>query len=230
MPHPQRSPFVMLAFPRFQGDFGDLINSDSLITDFARALIDGIFESIMWFGRTDRDYRQFERTARAAYHFLKEGTKAKPREIAQQYFLITDRIIPALNSSGLALNEARKVSSGDPDNRIRKYLEAYKVMCEGLLCVVLAPVIYAFGVAKRVKEKDFIPDESGKIRLSALKTVEKLIVYSDNRLAIGLDNHVRNAYSHENYKILDDARVELWDPNPYKPKKHGVPRYGHWRN
>jgi hypothetical protein len=223
MPRPQRSPLALLAFPLFQSDFGDLLNSDSLITDFTRALIDGIFESIIWFGRTDKDYKQFERTARAAYHFLQEGTKAKPREIAQQYFLIADKIIPALNSSGLALNEAKNVSSEYSDDQIRKYLEAYKVMYEGLLRVICAPVIYAFGVAKRVKEKDFIPDENGKINLSALKTMEKLIVYSDNRLAIGLNNHVRNAYSHENYKILDDAKVELWDPNPYKPKKSWGP-------
>lgn len=223
MPRPQRSPIALLAFPRFQHDFGDLLNSDALITDFTRALIDGIFESIMWFERPDKDYKQFERTARAAYHFLQEGTEAKPKEIAQQYSLIANKIIPALNSSGSALSEAKNVPSEDPDNRIRKYLGAYKVMYEGLLCVICAPVIYAFGVAKRVKERDFIPDENGRISLSALKTMEKLIVYSDNRLAIGLNNHVRNAYSHENYRILDDAKVELWDPNPYKPKKSWGP-------
>jgi len=223
MPRPQHSPIALLAFPRFHRDFGDLLNSAALITDFTRALVDGIFESIMWFDRTNKDYKEFERTARAAYHFLREGNKTKPKEIAQQYSLIVDKIIPSLNNSGSALSEAKNVPSEDPDNRIRKYLESYKVMYEGLLCVICAPVIYAFGVAKRVKDKDFTPDENGKISLSTLKTMEKLIVYSDNRLAIGLNNHVRNAYSHENYRVLDDAKVELWDPNPYKPKKSWGP-------
>lgn len=223
MPRPQRSPIALLAFTRFQRSFGDLLNSNALITDFSRSLIDGIFENIMWFGRTDKDYKHFERTARAAYHFLQEGNKAKPKEIAQIYSLIVDKIIPAFNNSGVALSEAQKVPPEDPDNRIRKYLESYKVMYEGLLCLICAPVVYAFGIAKRVKDKDFIPDDDGKISLNTLKSMEKLIVYSDNRLAIGLNNHVRNAYSHENYRILDDAKVELWDPNPYRPKRSWGP-------
>ncbi len=223
MPKPRHSPIAMLAFPQFQHDFGDLLNSNALITDFTRSLIDGIFENIMWFDRTNTDHKQFERTARAAYHFLQEGNKTKPKEIAQQYSLIVDNIIPALNNSGLTLSEAKNVPSEDPDNRIRKYLESYKVMYEGLLCLICAPVIYAFGISKRVKDKDFIPDDNGRISLKTLKTMEKLIVYSDNRLAIGLNSHIRNAYSHENYRILDDANVELWDPNRYKPKKSWDP-------
>ena len=119
MSRPQRSPIVLLAFPQFQRSFGDFLNSNALITDFTRSLIDGIFENIMWFGRTDKDYKHFERTACAAYHFLQEGNKTKPKEIFQQYSLIADNIIPALNNSGLALSEAKKVPSEDPDNRIR---------------------------------------------------------------------------------------------------------------
>ena len=223
MPRPHHSPIAMLAFPQFQREFGDLLNSNALITDFTRSLIDGIFENIMWFDRTNQDYKQFVRTARAAYHFLLEGNKTKPKEIAQKYSLIVDHIIPSINNSGLALSEAKNVPSEDPDNQIRKYLESYKVMYEGLLCLICAPVIYAFGIAKRVKDKNFIPDNNGKISLNTLKTMEKLIVYSDNRLAIGLNGHVRNAYSHENYKILDDSKVKLWDPNPHKPKKSWGP-------
>ncbi|MBI2831231.1 MAG: hypothetical protein HYX79_03135 [Chloroflexi bacterium] len=223
MPRPHHSPIVLLAFPQFRHEFADLLNSNALVTNFTRSLIESTFENVMWFGRTSKDYREFVRTARAAYHFLVEGNKTKPKEIAKQYSLIVDNIIPSINNSGLALSEAKNVSSNDPDNKIRKYLASYKVMYEGLLCLICAPVIYAFGIAKRVKNKDFTPDDNGKIDLNTLKTMEKLIVYSDNRLARGLNSHIRNAYSHENYKVLDDAKVELWDPNPYKPKKSWGP-------
>ncbi|MFC1924596.1 hypothetical protein ACFLXA_04460 [Chloroflexota bacterium] len=223
MPQLQHSPIALFAFPRFQRDFGKLINSNALLTDFTLALIDAIFEDIMWFGRTKKDYTQFERTAHAAYHFLQEGNNIDPKAIAHQYSLIADKIIHSLNNSRLALSEAKNVSSENPDNHIRKYLGAYKVMYEGLYCLVCAPVIYAFGTAKRVKDKRFTPDENGKISLSTLKAMEKLIIYSDNRLAIGLNNHIRNAYSHENYRILDGAMVELWDPNTYRPTKSWGP-------
>lgn len=57
-------------------------------------------------------------------------------------------------------------------------------MYEGLVCVICAPVIYTFSIAKRVKDKDFIPDKNGKTNLSTLKTTEKLIAYSDSRRSI----------------------------------------------
>ncbi|MDO8578476.1 MAG: hypothetical protein Q7R50_04780 [Dehalococcoidales bacterium] len=223
MSRPHHSPIVLLAFPQFQQEFADLLNRNALVTDFSRSLIESIFENVMWFGRTDKDYREFVRTARASYHFLIEGSKTKPKEVAQQYSLIIDNIIPSINSCRLALSEAEDVPVNDPDNKIRKYLASYKVMYEGLFCLICAPVIYAFGIAKRVNNKDFTPDSDGKIDLNTLKVMERLIVYSDNRLARGLNNHIRNAYAHENYKILDDAKVKLWDPNPNRPKKSWGP-------
>ncbi len=223
MPQPEHSPIVMLALPQFHQSFGDLLSTRCFITDFTRSLIEGTFENIMWFGRTGDDYKNFERTACAAYHFLEEGNKTKHKDIVQKYALVTDKIIPALNHSGRALSEARRVPETDADTRIRKYLESYKVMYEGLLRLICAPVIYAFGVANHIKDKAFIPDDSGRIGLNTLKTMEKKLVYSENRLAIGLNNHIRNAYAHEHYRILDDAKVELWDPDPYKPNRSWGP-------
>lgn len=219
MPRPQRSPIALFALSKFKQSFGDLLISDASITYFARFLIEGTFENILWFGRTQKEYQHFERTTRAAYHFLQEGNKKKPKEIAIKYSLISNNIFDALNSSILALNEAQKVPSKDADKQIKRYLESYKVMYEGLLRLICAPIIYAFGIAKHVKDKAFIPDENGKISLNALKVMEKKFVYSDNRLAIGLNSHIRNAFSHQSYRILDGARVELWDSNPHRPKQ-----------
>lgn len=223
MQQPQHSPIVMLALPQFKHTFGDLLSIRSLITDFSRSLIEGIFENIMWFGRTSNDYRNFERTARAAYHFLEEGSKVKHKDIVQKYALVADQIMPAWNNSGEALNEAIRVPETEADTRIRKYLEFYKVMYEGLLRVICAPVVYAFAVANKIKDRAFIPDDNGRIGLNTLKSMEKWLVYSENRLAIGLNNHVRNAYAHEHYRILDDAKVELWDPDHYRPNRSWGP-------
>ena len=97
MSQPRHSPIVMLALPQFKHSFGDLFSIRSLITDFSRSLIEGTFENIMWFGRTSNDYRNFERTARAAYHFLEEGNKVKHKDIVQKYALVIDQIMPAWN-------------------------------------------------------------------------------------------------------------------------------------
>lgn len=84
-------------------------------------------------------------------------------------------------------------------------------MYEGLLPFVCASVIYAFGLAKNIKDRAFRPDGDGKVDLNAISKMNEFLVYTENRLAIGLNSHLRNAYAHNNYRILDDAQVELWD-------------------
>lgn len=86
-------------------------------------------------------------------------------------------------------------------------------MYEGLLPFVCAPIIYAFGTAKNIQDKAFTPSINGKINLHTIIKMNKWLVYSENRLTIGLNGHVRNAYAHNNYRILDDAKVEIWDRN-----------------
>ena len=211
MPQNRHSPIAELAMSRFRRSFGDLLSVQALITPFTTSLIKGTFENIMWFGRTKHDYENFERTARSAYHFLVQGSQIRHKAVAQKFALIIDRVILAINSSGEAGSEAKKVPEDDADTRIKQYLEYYKVMYEGLLPLICVPVVYAFGITQNVQDNAFIPKSDGKIRLHALNKMEKLLVYKDNRLAIGLNSHVRNAYVHENYKILDDAQVELWD-------------------
>ena len=59
MQQPKHSPIVMLALPQFHHSFGDLLNVRALITDFSHSLIEGTFENIMWFGRTQNDYNNW---------------------------------------------------------------------------------------------------------------------------------------------------------------------------
>jgi hypothetical protein len=116
-----------------------------------------------------------------------------------------------------------QVPEDDADTRIKKYLEYYKVMYEGLLPLICAPVVHAFATAKHVKDKAFIPKGDGKVGLNALNKMGKWLIYPENRLAIGLNSHIRNAYAHESYRILDDARLELWDQDPYHPNRSWGP-------
>lgn len=211
MPQKEQSPIARLALSQFHRSFDDLLSVQALITPFSRSLLEAIFEMIMWFGRTKHDYENFERSARVAYHFLENGSQLKHKAVAQQFSAVIDKIIPALNNSRQAQTEATQVPEDNADARIEKYLTYYKVMYEGLLPFVYAPVIYAFGIAKNIKDKAFRPSDDGKVALNAVSKMNKWLVYTENRLAIGLNSHLRNAYAHNSYKILDDAQVELWD-------------------
>ena len=211
MPQKGQSPIARLALARFHRTFDDLLSVQAFMTPFSRSLLENIFEMIMWFGRTKDDYENFERTARVAYHFLENGSQVKHKPVAQQFYAVIDRVIPALNSSRQAQAEANQVPKDNADARIEKYLAYYKVMYEGLLSLVCAPVIYAFGITKNIKGKAFRPSSDGRVDLNTISKMNKWLAYTENRLAIGLNSHIRNAYAHNNYRILDDAQVELWD-------------------
>jgi len=211
MPQKEQSPIAKFALPQFHRTFDDLLSVQALITPFSRSPIEYIYEMIMWFGRTKHDYENFERTARVTYHFLENGSQVNHKAVAQQFAAIIDKIIPALNNSRQAQAEADQIPEDNADARIEKYLVYYKVMYEGLLPFIFAPVVYAFGIAKNIKDKAFSPGGNGKLDLNAIGKMNKWLVYTENRLAIGLNSHVRNAYAHNNYRILDDAQVELRD-------------------
>ncbi len=211
MPQKGQSPIARLALSAFHRTFDDLLNVQSYMTPFNRSLLENIFEMIMWFGRTRGDYDNFERTARVAYHFLEKGSQIKHKLVAQQFYAVVDKITPALNSSKQAQAEANKVPEDNPDARIEKYLAYYKVMYEGLLPFICTPVIFAFSIANNIEDKVFSPSSDGKVSLNAIPRMNKWLPYKENRLTIGLNIHLRNAYAHNNYKILDDGQLELWD-------------------
>jgi hypothetical protein len=216
--HSKLPPIVKLALPRFYNSFHDLISIKHSMTPFDISLIESTFGNILWFGRSKKDYTNFERTARSAFHFLEEGNRVNHKSVALFFTSMIDKVIPAFNNSGKAGSEAKQVPEKDKDTQIKKYFDYYKVMYEGLLPIICAPIVYSFAVSKHIKDRVFLPQDDGKIGLHTLSKMEKHLVYRENRIAIGLNSHVRNAYSHENYKILDNACVELWDKDPNTKK------------
>jgi len=219
MPRIRHSPLVEIAPLRFRSSFGDLISVNAISTHFDQTLLNYIFEKVMWFGRPEADYTDFERSARAAYHFLNEGAQIKPKEVARQFYLVIERVQLAINRAIFAQGEAKQLPADDVDGQIRKHLEYYKVLCEALLPLVCAPVLYAFSISKDIKESIFVPSIDGKVNLKAIKTMEKWLAYKGNQLASGFNEHIRNAFAHESYRILDGGTVELTDRDPRNPKK-----------
>jgi len=211
MPQKGQPPIARLALASFRRTFDDLLSVQSFVTPFSRSLVENIFQMIMWFGRTKDDYDNFERTARVAYLFLEDGSRVKHKPVALQFYAVIDKVIPALNNSRRAQAEANQAPTANPDARIEKYLVYYKILYEGLLPIVCAPVIYGFSTAKKISDKAFTTNSEGKVDLNAIYKMSKWLTYSENRLAIGLNGHLRNAYAHNNYRILDDDQVELWD-------------------
>lgn len=219
MPKIRHSPLVEIAPLRFHSSFGDLISVHAVSTHFDQSLLSYIFEKVMWFGRPEADYAEFERSARAAYHFLEEGARIKPKDVARQFYLVIERVQMGINRAIFAEAEAKRVSPEDVDAQIQKHLEYYKVLCEALFPLVCAPVLYAFGISKNIKGSLFVPSVDGKVSLKAIRAMDKWLAYKGNQLSSGFNEHVRNAFAHESYHILDGGKVELIDRNPYNPNK-----------
>ncbi len=216
-----RSPVRTLALTWFQRTFSDLISVRAEITDFERALIEGTQE-VLWLERSERkNMKEIIQTARASYHFIEQGSFKKPKDIAHAFLKTAFQVAPALN---LAVHARRKAQAeSNVDRQIEEYLGYYKKIYEGVASLVLAPIIYGFAITYHSKDKAFKPTDDGKIRLSALNKIEKWIIQPQKRLSIGINNHVRNAFSHEQYRLLDGGKVELWDNDPYKPSKSWGP-------
>ena len=222
----KRSPIIKLALPQFRRRFGDLLHSQSSITIFERSLLQAIYEQIMWFGRNQNTYIDFERTARTGYHFLNQGSTQDYDSVVKQMVITNDKIIPAINYAMSAKSKAEQ-SPDDSDQEIIEYLQYYKTLYERLLPVILAPVVYAFSIFQHIDNSLFMPRRDGKINLASISKMNQYLSYGENRLARGLNGHLRNAFSHEYYTILDDAQVQLWDINPWTKKYSWGPEV--WR-
>jgi hypothetical protein len=216
-----RSPFRKLALTEFQRQFGDLFSVKAELTDFERSIIEGTYE-LLWFDRHEkRDSKEWARTLRVAFHFLDKGFLTKPDKVAKSFFTSINHIAPSLNHSFLKKRKAENIKDTELDDKIDGFLSYYKTMYEGLVSVVASPVVYAFAISRKITNPLFEFQSDGRISLAAIAQMEKWLIYPQNRLAIGLNNHIRNAYSHERYRILDGGNVEIWDRNPRTKKTWG---------
>jgi len=220
-----RSPFKDLALTEFQRQFGDLFSVKAEISDFERSIIEGTSE-LMWFENNEkRDSKVWGETLRAAYHFLERGFQCKSEKVAKVFFASINQVVPSMNNSVSKNKKAKKVKETKYDDKIEAYLSYYKTMYEGLVPVIAAPVVYSFAVARNISDPLFKCHSDGRISLGAIAKMEKWMIHPQNKLAIGLNHHIRNAFSHEKYRILDGGYVQLWDSDPRSKKTWGPEKW-----
>ncbi len=211
-----RSPMRMIALYRLNEEFGDLLSVRAKISDSEREIIEGTFD-LLWLDKErliKYGYKNWQKTVRATHYFLDRAAIQNPDKIGIAFSRIADQIGPTTNRSYSKLLEAReKILS---DGQIELYLACYKTMYESLMHLLLTPVIYAFSLVKAIKDKDFTPGADGLVEIRVVEKMEKYSAYPETRLKTGLNKHVRNAYSHEYYNILDGGKVKLWDIKPAK--------------
>ncbi len=213
----EKSPLRFVALNLFTEEFGDLVSVRAEITPFERSLIEGAYE-LLWLDTFDRAARvSWAQTLRAAFRILDNGALKEPQLVWESYIRVVNELVPSLRSS-FEKRRSLKAKNVDNDALIESQLNSYKSVYEGLLPLIFAPVVHAFGVANDPEEKAFLPRQDGRINLLAIRKMEKWVRPPQNRLAVGLNQHVRNAYSHEYYRVLDHGRVSMRDVNPRSGK------------
>lgn len=211
----ESSPMRIIALDQFTKKYRDLLTSRANIGPSEREFIEATYE-LLWFDserKKNCEYKNWDKTVRATHYFLDTASMLHPDKLGKSFSKISNNIAPALNRTYVRLCNARS-STKNNDNAIEDRLSCYKAMYEGLTRLLLTPVIYSFSLVKNIRDNIFIPGSDGLINLRALDKMEKLSAYPEARLKVGLNKHVRNAYSHELYNILDDGKVKLWDIKP----------------
>ncbi len=208
-----RSPIRHIALKLFLDSFNDLVSVRAEITSFERSLIEGTYE-ILWLDMVDGPARMsWAETLRSAFYILDAGALQNPEAVWKSYIKIVNEIVPAIHKAFDKRKEVKEEQTNN-DAMIEGLLSTYKSIYEAVLPLILAPVVHSFGIANDPKENAFIPRRDGRINLAAIKKMEKWLRPPYNRLAIGLNNHIRNAYSHDYYRILDGGCVDMWDVDP----------------
>lgn len=218
-----RSPIKKVAVEEFKKRFSDLLTIQSEISDFERSVIESTEELITFFYSDKLDSRKIERTARAAYHHLTNGSFKEHQKVCEVFVVSLSQVVPALNHVVRVKSRVDKIDTSNQDEQIEGYLNYYKALYERLMPIISAPIVFAYSKSVNSKEKLFIPRESGKVKLKALEKMEAWMGTNRKVLAEGINSHVRNSYSHETYKIQDGGHVDLWDENPFKPNKSWGP-------
>jgi hypothetical protein len=218
-----KSPIKILSLRTFRKRYGSMLGSRAEISDFEKTLIESNY-NLMWLdGFEPSDYEDVKRTAIAANYFLEKGTIVKHRNVVEAVFNISNNIILELNKCIMVRGKIRELEMKIFDERIEQNLKFYQTIYEALMPLILSPIVYAFSLHNNIKDKAFVPRDDGRIKLDVIKKMENWLLAPQNRLARGLNDHVRNAYAHSSYRILDGGNVEIVDVNPYKPNQKWGP-------
>ncbi len=213
MPLFSESPLRDLAIPEFMRKFGDLLLPTAEISQFERGLIEATYERIV-LGQYERDQlKSIENTARVAFRIMHDGAVRDFMAVLGSFLFNIERLARYLNRSSVARKTAMECL--DTDERILHLLLFYKTLYESLMSVLFAPLIVAMAtfVSKKNQYKYTI-DQEGKVSLAQLERIQYEWSSQKKQLAVGLNNHLRNAFAHDCYRIKDSGYIELWDIDP----------------
>lgn len=214
-----RSPFEAFVFPEFKRKFGDLFSVRAEVGDYEYNMVVNIMSNLILLHLERDDRLHLERTVRAAHHYLDHGALKRPREVCESYLRVVNEIPGTLNRVMEKKSNADLMV--DSDRRIEAFLDYYKSLYEGLMTLVVAPVVVGFALYCSSKSKEFRQKPNGRVNLRAIESMEKWIHYPSNRLKEGLNRHVRNAYAHERFRLLDGERFEMWDEDHHGKRTWG---------
>jgi hypothetical protein len=216
------NPFEIVAGVELQRQFGDLLTYRAKMSDLEYGLVASMLANMFVLQLSAEDRRRWEQTVRAAHYYLDRGALKRTSEICQSYARINDHISGAFNDVFRKRDAVDKLIG---DECIEALLSLYKTITEGLLTIIAAPVIVGFRHVYGIKEPVFNPKPDGRIDIKAIELMEDWSLAPSNLLKDGLDRHVRNAYAHHRYRILDDNVVEMWDETPQGKRTWGPKRF-----
>ncbi len=201
-----------IAFPRFLNSFADLVSHHPQITTYEAEIIQATYE-LVFFGHYSKDQTDsLINTARVAYKIMESGAVTDFDVVATAFLINSERAIRQTNRCWGA--RVKALQDQELDSRIERFLHLYKTLYEALAPIVLAPVVVALGVVMHSNQSLYKLDRDGRVRLSALEKIQHYSQSSRKQLSIGLNSHLRNAFSHDRFRLMDGGKVELWDTHP----------------
>ncbi len=206
------SPIRKLAFPQFLKRFGDLLGPRPQIAPYEIELVSSTHELVYFGDYSHAELESVVRTGRVAAKLMENGASIDLPQVARALLLNVERIARQLNR-GWGLLTTAKASKKD-DAAADGFLRAYKTLYEGVAPALLAPVVVGLGLTASSNKKLYKLDRDGRVKLAALNKIQHYSQFPKKQLSIGLNSHLRNAYSHDRYTLLDKGELELWDVAP----------------
>ena len=147
-----RSPLEILGLTNFGNQYGDLISVQAEYYDPDKIIIEK-FNDFYWTDNfTTDEYERVNRTTRACYNFLMQGTEISYEKVAKEYLKSFTHISILLNTSLNAYINYKDSDFTNYDLLIKNILELYKELYEGLMPYIIAPIVFALKLKYNINE------------------------------------------------------------------------------
>jgi hypothetical protein len=220
------TPSSLTAITKFCHIFKNEISIQAEFSDFEATLIENVFERRFFLQA--ENFENWLKLVRTYHYFINHGSFKNAKEIAIAFLNTTTLMSFQLNKAYDYGADLRNLK-GSPAFKIRieKAFSYYKLLYEGVYRILISPILYGYYFYANSKDKKLIPKADGKVGLTAIENIEPWKSDVEKRLSYGLNSHIRNAYGHENFRILDDGFFEVWDYNPNSPDNKWGPEKWH---